>query len=151
LSISAASDRAASNAARFSQVGSVHGRAQEQLSNPFGVRRSPRVGRPTFGPPAPVSELNDASANDIQPNVRKDGGRLLVEWAGTLGGQDVWVATRESVFDPWSAPLNLGAAVNTGANETRPSLSWDALTLLFGRAPGPEGMSDIYIATRESS
>ena len=39
--------------------------------------------------------------------------------------------------------------MNTAAGETRPSLSWDARTLLFGRAPGPEGMSDIYLSTRE--
>jgi hypothetical protein len=51
--------------------------------------------------------------------------------------------------DPWSTAVNLGDAVNSGEGETRPSLSWDARTLLFGRAPGPEGMSDIYIATRE--
>jgi hypothetical protein len=60
----------------------------------------------------------------------------------------VYVSTRGSTEDSWSAPLNLGAAVNTAASETRPSLSWDARTLYFGRAPGPEGMSDIYVSTR---
>ena len=39
--------------------------------------------------------------------------------------------------------------MNTSVSETRPSLSRDALTLLFGRAPGPEGMSDIFVSTRE--
>jgi OmpA-OmpF porin, OOP family len=68
--------------------------------------------------------------------------------AGTLGGQDIWVATRRGIRDPWSAPVNLGTAVNTTAAETRPSLSWTGRTLLFGRAPGPEGMSDIYMTTR---
>ncbi len=37
--------------------------------------------------------------------------------------------------------------MNTNAAETRPSLSRDGSQLLFGRAPGPEGMSDIYLAT----
>lgn len=103
-----------------------------------------------YGPAAPVTELNDAAANDIQPNVRKDGRELVFSSnrSGTLGGQDVWTSTRDSVQDPWSAPVNLGAAANTAAAETRPSLSWDAKTLLFGRAPGPEGMSDIYITNR---
>jgi hypothetical protein len=46
--------------------------------------------------------------------------------------------------------VNLGPAVNTAAaNETRASLSWDGTTLLFGRAPGPEGQTDIYITTRQ--
>lgn len=106
----------------------------------------------SFGPASPVVELNSA-ANDIQPNVRKDGLEVVFSsnhaYPGAQGGQDVYVATRASADDPWSAPVNLGTAVNTSAGETRPSLSWDARTLLFGRAPGPEGMSDIYVATRD--
>jgi hypothetical protein len=104
-----------------------------------------------FGPATPVAALNDATANDIQPNVRKDGREVVFSSnrAGGLGAQDIWVATRGSVLDPWSAPVNLGGAVNTAAAETRPSLAWNGLTLLFGRAPGPEGMSDIYVTTRE--
>ena len=83
--------------------------------------------------------------------MRKDGRELVFSSnrAGGLGAQDIWVATRRSVHHPWSAPVNVGTGVNTGASESRPSLSRDALTLLFGRAPGPEGMSDIYVATRE--
>ena len=104
-----------------------------------------------FGPAAAVAALNDPSANDIQPNVRKDGRELVFSSnrAGGFGAQDIWVATRRSVHHPWSAPMNVGTGVNTGVSESRPSLSRDALTLLFGRAPGPEGMSDIYVATRE--
>jgi OmpA-OmpF porin, OOP family len=65
-------------------------------------------------------------------------------------GQDIWVSTRDSAHDPWSVPVNLGPAVNTSANETRPSLSWDAKTLDFGRSPGEESStSDIFVTTRE--
>jgi hypothetical protein len=104
-----------------------------------------------FGPAAPVGELNDVTANDIQPNVRKDGREVVFSSnrTGTLGAQDIWVATRRSIHHPWSAPVNLGTAVNTAAAETRPSLSRGARTLLFGRSPGPEGMSDIFVTTRE--
>jgi hypothetical protein len=107
----------------------------------------------TFGPAVPVPELNDPTANDIQPNVRKDGREVVFSSnrSGTLGAQDIWVATRDSVRHPWSPPLNLGASVNTAAAETRPSFSRNARTLLFGRAPGPEGMSDIFVTTRERS
>jgi hypothetical protein len=103
-----------------------------------------------FGPGDPVSELNDASANDIQPNVRADGLELVFSSnrSGSLGAQDIWVATRSSLTAPWSTPVNLGPAVNTSAAETRPSLSENGNQLLFGRAPGPEGSSDIYITTR---
>ena len=98
-----------------------------------------------------MAELNSAG-NDIQPNVRKDGREVVFSsnhgYPDAKGGQDIYVSTRASTDDPWSAPVNLGDAVNTSAGETRPSLSWDARTLLFGRAPGPEGSSDIYISTR---
>jgi hypothetical protein len=103
------------------------------------------------GSATPVAELNNGTANDIQPNVRKDGREVVFSSSrtGTTGGQDLYVATREDVDDPWSTPVNLGSAVNTTAAETRPSLSWDAQTLLFGRNPGPEGGSDIFVATRD--
>jgi WD40-like Beta Propeller Repeat len=102
-----------------------------------------------FGPATPLTELNDAAANDVQPNVSSDGREIVFSSnrPGTLGAQDIWVATRRSLHHPWSAPTNLGA-VNTAAAETRPSLSWLGRTLLFGRAPGPEGLSDIYVTTR---
>lgn len=107
----------------------------------------------SFGPAQAVAELNNSTASDIQPNVRKDGREVVFasNRAGTssFGGQDIWVATREDADDPWSAPVNLGSAVNTANNETRPSFSWDAKTLYFGRAPFPTGPGDIYITTLE--
>ena len=102
-----------------------------------------------FGPASPVAELNSASS-DIQPNVRKDGLEVVFasnRRAGT--DQDLYTASRDSLDAPFSSPVMLGTAVNTTtASETRPSLSWDGTTLLFGRNPGPEGSTDIYIATR---
>jgi len=115
---------------------------------------SAKSGDMTFGPAAPIVELNDPNANDIQPNVRKDGREIVFSSnrAGSIGGSaDVWAATRASVDDAWSAPVNLGPNVNTALGESRPSFSWDAEQLLFGRAPGPEGSSDIYVTTREKS
>lgn len=117
---------------------------------PGDVFASELVGPWSFGPAAPIVELNNPTANDIQPNVRKDGLEIVFSSnrTGTFGGQDVWTARRDDVNAAWSAPQNVGAGVNTAAAETRPSLSRDAEQLLFGRAPGPEGMSDIYVSTR---
>ena len=104
-----------------------------------------------FGSATAVAELN-SPGNDIQPNVRKDGRELVFSsnhpYPGAQGAQDIYVSTRDSVDAPWSPPVNLGSAVNTAAAETRPSLSWDAATLLYGRAPGPEGSADIFMSTR---
>jgi hypothetical protein len=90
---------------------------------------------------------------DIQPNVRRDGRELVFAsnrgGDTTFGGQDIWVATRTDVNGPWSAPVNLGSAVNTEANETRPSLAWGATRLYFGRAPGLPITADIWVTTRE--
>ena len=76
-----------------------------------------------------VNELSAATANDIQPNVRKDGREIVFSSnrTGGAGSQDIWTAAREHAGDPWSAPVNLqngGAPVNTSESETRPSLSW---------------------------
>jgi hypothetical protein len=106
----------------------------------------------TFGPALPVTELN-SPGNDIQPNVRKDGLEVVFSsnhtYPGAFGGQDIYAATRRRASDPWSVPVNVGNGVNSAAGESRPSFNWRADTLLFGRAPGPEGMSDIYLSTRE--
>ncbi len=106
-----------------------------------------------FGPAQAVSELNSADS-DIQPNVRKDGREIVFAsnhvYPGAQGGQDVYIASRASVEDPCSAPVNLTEA-NTAVSETRPSLSWDGMTLYFGRNPGPEGGSDIYVMTRQKA
>lgn len=106
----------------------------------------------SFGGSKAVSGLNSA-ANDIQPNVRKDGLEVVFSSnrAGGLGAQDIWVASRDDFGAPWSTPVNLGAAINTTAAESRPSLSKNARQLLFGRSPGPEGIGDIYVSTRSKA
>jgi len=113
----------------------------------------------SFGAATPIAELNDAVANDIQPNVRKDGREVVFSSnrTGGRGGQDIWSATRASADAPWTVAVNLGSGVNTAFGETRPSLSRDALQLLFGRAgpvgtgEGNSGLADVYVATREKS
>jgi hypothetical protein len=116
------------------------------------IYRSARHGDGRFGPAEPVAELNGV-AMDIQPNVRRDGREIVFasNRGGTtaFGGQDIWVATRTDVNGPWSAPVNLGSAVNTAANETRPSLAWGATRLYFGRAPGLPVTADIWVSARE--
>jgi hypothetical protein len=103
----------------------------------------------SFGLAVPVVELNSA-APDVQPNVRKDGREVVFASARKAGaGQDIWTATRDSVDEPWSTPVNLGDAVNTTDNETRPSLSRDGTRLYFGRGRAPVGPADIHMSTRE--
>jgi len=124
------------------------GGAQLYFSSGPDIYRSEREEDGRFGPAVAVTELNSGAA-DIQPNVRKDGREVVfASNRNAAAGQDLWGSTRDDVDDPWSSPENLGSAVNTAVNETRPSLSWDGTTLYFGRAPGPEGSSDIFVTTR---
>ena len=79
------------------------------------------------------------------PNVTRDGLEIVFvsDRAGGAGALDVYTATRDSVADPWSAPVNVGARVNTAAGESRPSLSGDGRRLHFGR------LGDIWVSTRD--
>jgi hypothetical protein len=104
-----------------------------------------------YGPAALVPGVNTAF-EDGQPNLRRDGREIFFfsNRPGTLGMADIYAASRASVFEPWSAPVNLGAGVNSpdGA-ETRPSLSWDGTTLYFGSTrAGGDGSADHYVTTR---
>jgi hypothetical protein len=126
------------------------GRELLYFSSGTDIVVSERVRGGAFGPGTPVVELNSAS-NDLRPNVRKDGLEIVFDSdrPGGFGGPDIWSATRASVHDAWSAPVNLGPTVNSEHVEARPSLSWDGATLYFGsNRPGGEGSSDLYVSTR---
>jgi hypothetical protein len=124
-------------------------RSSATPSVPGEIFMSTRQNGARFGPAVAVTALNDPAANDIQPNVRADGLEVVFSSnrAGSQG-QDIWVSTRARLGDAWSAPVNIGAGVNTAAGESRPSLSRNGDQLLFGRAPGPEGSSDVFVAAR---
>jgi Tol biopolymer transport system component len=101
-----------------------------------------------FGAASAVTELN-TGAQDGQPNLRRDGLEIFF-FSSRAGNNDIYSATRASVSEPWSTPVNLGASVNSPASETRPSLSWDGTSLYFGSTrAGGEGDSDHYVTTRE--
>jgi hypothetical protein len=104
----------------------------------------------TFGPATLVAELN-STGNDRGVSVRFDGLEvfLMSTRPGGLGAQDLWRATRETVFDPWSTPTNLGALVNSAAGDVDPHLASDRETLYFvSSRPGGSGGQDLYATTR---
>jgi|SRR5687767_571282 len=97
-----------------------------------------------------VPELNTPFA-DERPNVRKDGLEIFFNSnrPGSVG-QDLWAATRTSTELPWDRPVNLGAMVNSTANEFRPAISFDGKTLYFhSNRSGSFGSVDIYVTARE--
>jgi hypothetical protein len=105
-----------------------------------------------WGPPRWIPELS-TGLNETRPTIRSDGleiffHRNVAVPAGT-SASDLWVATRESVGDAWSAPLKLDPPVNV-RNAGEPSIAADAKTLFFGSSrDGGEGSFDVYMTTRE--
>jgi hypothetical protein len=100
--------------------------------------------------PVAVVELNTAGL-DLTPAVRFDGLEIVIasNRAGGSGGQDLWASTRETVFEPWSTPVNLGPDVNSAASENFPSFSGDRQVLFFtSDRAGGQGGSDLYMSTR---
>src|SRR5262245_26408176 len=60
--------------------------------------------------------------NDSSPALSKD--RLSLYFQsnrpGGSGGSDIWVSQRSSVGEPWGTPVNLGAVVNSIADDATP-------------------------------
>jgi hypothetical protein len=98
----------------------------------------------------------DASFNtpslDGCPFISRDGKTFYMASTrpGGLGGIDIWVATRAHLDEPWGPPVNVGAPVNSEADDFCPTIDRDGHRFFFvsRRAiAGSCGGSDIY-ATR---
>ncbi len=120
----------------------------------FDIYVSAQAADGSWGPPVLVPELN-SPLNEQHPSVRFDGLELFLDSnrLGTFGFRDLWVSTRETTLDPWSAPVNLGATVNSTFIDQTPFIASDRETLLFvsnrpGGIGGP-GILDLYMTTRE--
>jgi len=73
-----------------------------------------------FGPAQLVPGLN-TSADDSRPNVRFDGREIVFDSnrPGTLGGPDIFSASRSRVTDSWSAPVHLSALSSPAPDKVR--------------------------------
>ena len=103
----------------------------------------------SFGPATLVLELSSA-AGDQRPSVRFDGLEIFFfsNRPGSLGN-DLWVSTRNTVFDPWSTPVSLGPTVNSASADQQPYIAADRQTLFFtSNRPGGFGGGDLYVTTR---
>ena len=71
---------------------------------------------------------------------------------GGLGGFDMYVSHRASVYDPWGPPVNLGPTVNTTFDEGNPAFSRDGHLLFFQSKRLPSfGGIDIWVSRRSNS
>ena len=82
------------------------------------------------------------------PFMSRDGKTFYIASTrpGGLGGIDIWVSTRASVDDPWEEPVNVGAPVNSSADDFCPTIARDGHLFYFvSRRSGGCGGADIYV------
>jgi len=108
-------------------------------------------GDDTFGPPEIVGELSIPGYSESGATIRRDGREIIFSSnrPGGWGGMDLWMSTRDSTSEPWSAPVNLAVLNSPLMDGGRMSLSFDGCALYFtsGR-PGGFGSGDLYVTTR---
>ena len=111
---------------------------------------SPQVADGSFGPAHLIAGVSSPLL-DVRPVPRFDGLELFFgsSRVGTFGGLDLWVATRNTTAEPWSAPVNLGGVVNTAFGDQQPYVASDRQTLFFASdRPGGFGGLDLYVTVR---
>ena len=75
----------------------------------------------------------------------------LIAFAGLICLTALQPTARAQQFSEWSAAVNLGAVVNTSANDQHPTISKDGLTLIFvSTRAGGVGGNDLYVSERDS-
>lgn len=87
-------------------------------------------------------------ALDGCPFISRDGRSFYMasNREGGLGGLDIWVSTRRTDNDPWGAPVNVGAPVNSTANDFCPTLAPNGHRFYFvSNREGGCGGGDIYV------
>src|SRR6266566_2982066 len=94
---------------------------------------------------------NEAGAEYVQS--AEDGAANFYFNRAPVGGTaDLWTATRRSVHDPWSTPVNLGTPINSTLADQQPGLSTDGRALVFASSrSGSLGGTDIWMITRTPS
>ena len=108
----------------------------------------------SFGTPVNIVELSSPQ-HDSCLTVRSDGLEVILTSRrssplNTPSSADLWTSTRASVNDIWSTPVKLTGVNADGFQDCCPSLSFDAMTLIFtSTRPGGFGGQDLYLTTRQ--
>lgn len=92
-----------------------------------------------------------SSASDNRPSGTYDGKTIVWDSlrSGSLGGPDIWHATRSNTAQLFGSAVHLGA-LSLNQSDTRPYIGWQGnmLTLSPSRAGG-EAIGEIWFATRD--
>lgn len=98
--------------------------------------------------PANLGCVVNSPFDDAFPAISRNG--LSLYFISNREGQnDMWVARRASIVEPWGAPVKLGLNVNSPYDDRAPALSRDGHWLFFGSdRPGGQGGSDLWVSWR---
>ncbi len=79
--------------------------------------------------------VNNQDYTDEDPSLTADGLELYFssDRSGPRWQYSLWVTTRETVYDNWRDPVDLGPVVNGTHSNTSPTISPDGLVLVFNR------------------
>jgi len=107
----------------------------------------------TFGEPTNLGPVVNSQYHDQLPSISSDGLELyfMSRRTGGTGDWDIWVTKRETIYDPWAEPANIGSTVNSSGEDWAPCISADGLELYFeANRSGGHGDTDILVASRKT-
>jgi WD40-like Beta Propeller Repeat len=104
------------------------------------------------GPKTLVAGGPNSSASDNRPSVTRDGLTIFFDSdrAGSLGGPDLYYATRSSTSEPFGPAIHL-QGLSSPAFDARPVISKDGSFITFssGRSGSESPAPDVWYATRD--
>jgi len=114
--------------------------------------------RPTiekeWGEPVNMGRTINSTFKEENPCISADGLELYFasNRKGGYGGHDIWVTRRQSKYDVWGIPTNLGPTINTDMMDISPCVTADGLSLYMASYQR-DGMGcyDLFVAERATT
>ena len=85
----------------------------------------------------------NSSSEDWTPYIARDDSYLIFSSTKNKYG-DLYISFHDIPTDTWSEPINMGATINTGTQETYPTVSPDSKYLFFTRYTNEKSSMDVY-------
>jgi Tol biopolymer transport system component len=103
------------------------------------------------GPASLVAGGPHSSASDNRPSITHDGKTIFwdSDRYGTLGGPDLYYATRSATSEPFGPAIHL-ESLSSGGFDARPFVSWDGTMLIYSsiRTGNVSAAPDMWFSTR---